>query len=126
MIKSFPHYPQQNSLSCGLTCLKIIAKHHQKLVDITTYYKSLTPKGLSIYDLCEIAEDIGFRAYAYNLTLNDLVAIKKPLIIHWSANHYVVLYKIKNGVFYISDPAKGLLKYKKRRVSEKLVKRRQR
>ena len=113
MIKSFPYYPQQSSLSCGLTCLKIVAKYYKRIVDITTYYKNLTPKGLSIFDLCQIAEDIGFRAYAYDLTFNDLKLIKKPLILHWKANHFVVLYKVKKGIYYISDPAKGLLKYNK-------------
>ncbi len=51
MIKSFPHYPQQNKLICGLTCIKIIAKYHKKIIDVSSYYKSLGPKGLSIYDL---------------------------------------------------------------------------
>ena len=111
MIRSFPHYPQQNKLTCGLTCIKIIAKHHKKIINVSSYYKILSPKGLSIYDLCEIAEDIGFRAHAYSLTLIDLESIKKPIIIHWNENHYVVLYKISKGVFYISDPAKGLLRY---------------
>jgi len=111
MTKSFPHYPQQNSLTCGLTCIKIIAKHNKKIIDISTYYKNLSPKGLSIYDICKIAEDIGFRAHAYNIALEDIKSIQKPIIIHWNDNHYVVLYKIKKDVFYISDPAKGLLKY---------------
>lgn len=111
MIRSFPHYPQQNKLTCGLTCIKIIAKYHKKIIDVSSYYKSLSPVGHSIYDLCEIAENIGFRARAYSIMLSDLETIRKPLIIHWNENHYVVLYKIKKQVFYISDPAKGLLKF---------------
>jgi len=114
MASSFPHYHQQNSFSCGLTCLKIIAKFHNKIVDISNYYKKLTSKGLSLYDLCKIAEELGFRAYAYDLNISDLKSLKKPLIIHWNVNHYVVLYKIKNNIFYISDPAKGLLKFKEK------------
>jgi ATP-binding cassette subfamily B protein len=110
MIRSFPYYPQQNSLTCGLTCIKIIAKYYKKIIDVSTYYKNLSPKGLSIYDLCKIAENIGFRAHAYNVSLDDLKSIKKPVIIHWNENHYVVLYRIKKNDFYISDPAKGLLK----------------
>jgi len=119
MIKTFPNYPQHNSFSCGLTCLKIIAKYHNKIIDITPYYKNLTPEGISIYEICEIAEEIGFRAYAYDLTVNNLLSIKKPLIIYWNANHYVVLYKIKKGFFYISDPAKGLLKLKEEEFIKK-------
>lgn len=111
MINSFPYFPQQNSFTCGLTCIKIIAKHYKKIIDITPYYKSLTSKGLSVYDLCETAENIGFRSSAYDITLNDLQLINKPVIIHWKSNHYVVLYKAKKGKFFISDPAKGLLEY---------------
>lgn len=114
MIKSFPFYPQQNSLSCGLTCLKIIAKHHNKIIDITSYYRKLTAKGLSLYDLCIIAENIGFKSYTYNIRLKDLESIKPPIMIHWNKNHYVVLYKIHKSFFYVSDPAIGLLKYNKK------------
>tara|TARA_R110002096_G_scaffold429949_1_gene643327 strand:- start:6219 stop:8396 length:2178 start_codon:yes stop_codon:yes gene_type:complete len=113
MVKSFPHYSQLNQLSCGLACIKIIAKHYNKIIDITSFHKKLTPKGLSLYDLCEVAEDIGFRSYAYELKLKDLKELKKPILIHWSKNHYVVLYRIKNGNYYVSDPAKGLLEYNK-------------
>ena len=35
-----------------------------------------------------------------------------PCILHWSQNHFVILYKIKNKKkFYIADPGKGLLTY---------------
>ncbi|GIQ60564.1 ABC transporter ATP-binding protein [Flavobacterium collinsii] len=110
-MRSFPYYPQQNSLTCGLTCIKIIAKYYKKIIDVSTYYKNLTSKGISLYTLCEIAEKIGFRAHAYSISCYDLTLINKPVILHWNENHYVVLYKVKKGFHYISDPAKGLLKY---------------
>tara|TARA_R110002020_G_scaffold279150_2_gene494829 strand:- start:297915 stop:299927 length:2013 start_codon:yes stop_codon:yes gene_type:complete len=47
----------------------------------------------------------------------NLIAIKEavlPCILHWNKNHYVILYKIKNDTYYISDPAHGLLKYTKK------------
>lgn len=35
-----------------------------------------------------------------------------PCILHWSQNHFVILYKIKNNKkFYIADPGKGLVTY---------------
>ena len=111
MMRSFPHYPQQNSLTCGLTCIKIIAKYYKKIIDVSTYYKNLTSKGISLYTLCEIAEKIGFRAHAYTIDFYDLTLINKPIILYWNENHYVVLYKVRKAFYYISDPAKGLLKY---------------
>ena len=43
----------------------------------------------------------------------DLLDAPLPCVLHWNKNHYVVLYKIVKGVFYVSDPAHGLLKYAK-------------
>ncbi|KVV16349.1 peptidase domain-containing ABC transporter [Flavobacterium sp. TAB 87] len=111
MIKNFPHYPQQNSVTCGLTCIKIIAKYYNKIIDITPYYKNLTSKGYSIYDLCQTAENIGFRSVAYSVFVSDLESLSRPVIIHWDKNHYAVLYKVKKNRFFISDPAKGLVDY---------------
>lgn len=111
MIKTFPHYPQQNSFTCGLTCIKIIAKYYKKIIDISPYYRELTSKGFSVYDLCQTAENIGFRSAAYSISLNDVKSLNKPVIIHWNKNHYVVLYKVKKDRFFISDPAKGLVDY---------------
>ena len=34
-----------------------------------------------------------------------------PCILHWNQNHFVVLYKVKNGNYNIADPAKGLVTY---------------
>ncbi|GGF28121.1 peptidase domain-containing ABC transporter [Flavobacterium limi] len=111
MINTFPHYPQQNSFTCGLTCIKIIAKYYKKIIDITPYYKDLTSKGYSVYDLCRTAENIGFRSAAYSVSVNDLKSLDKPVIIHWNKNHYAVLYKVKKNRFFLSDPAKGLAGY---------------
>ena len=36
-----------------------------------------------------------------------------PCIVHWNKNHFAVVYKIKKGKIYISDPAIGLLEYSK-------------
>ena len=113
MTKSFPNFIQRGQSSCGLACIKIIAKHYGKIIDMSAYHVNMTDKGVSIYDLCEMSENIGFRASAYDLKPIELEVIKKPLIIHWKENHFVVLYKIKKEVFYISDPAKGLTIYEK-------------
>jgi ATP-binding cassette subfamily B protein len=35
-----------------------------------------------------------------------------PCILHWEQHHYVVLYEIENGWYYVSDPAFGKVKLK--------------
>lgn len=44
--------------------------------------------------------------------IEQLINIAQPCILRWKQNHFVVLYRIKNGKkFYIADPGKGLITY---------------
>jgi len=76
-----------------------------------------TREGSNLYTLSESAEKIGFRTLGVKLSLQKLLEAPLPCILHWNKNHYVVLYSVKikksTEIFYISDPALGLLKYTK-------------
>ncbi|SNR17426.1 peptidase domain-containing ABC transporter [Tenacibaculum jejuense] len=113
MNKNFPVFKQKGNNSCGLFCLKIIAKYYSGFFNEAPYLKILEEKGLSIYSLCRIAESNGFRTNAYKVSYEQLTTITKPVIIHINENHFVVLYKIIKDTVYISDPAKGLITYDK-------------
>jgi ATP-binding cassette, subfamily B, bacterial len=92
----------------------MIGKHYgrsfsiEKLRELTEIGK----EGVNILGISDAAEKIGFRTQAVQLSLSDLKNnIKLPCILHWSQNHFVVLYKIKKDAFYVADPGKSLLKY---------------
>lgn len=112
-MKSFPFYKQADSKDCGPTCLKIIAKHYGKNLNIQTLrsLSETTREGSNLLSLSEAAEQIGFRTLGVKLSLEKLTDIPLPCMLHWNNNHYVVFYKGKKNVFYISDPAFGLLEY---------------
>ncbi|GAA0743173.1 peptidase domain-containing ABC transporter [Gaetbulibacter jejuensis] len=115
MTKKFPFYKQYDFKDCGPTCIKIIAKHYGKVITIQRL-RNLSETaifGSSLLGLSEAVEKIGFRSLKVQISLNKLFKAPLPCILHWNKNHYVVLYKIKNNTFYISDPAHGLLKYNK-------------
>jgi ATP-binding cassette subfamily B protein len=114
-LKSFPHYKQADTKDCGATCLKIIAKFYKKTVAIQQLraLSETTREGSSLLGLSDASEKIGFRSIGIKATLKAFKKIPLPCIVHWNKNHYAVLYKIKNEEFYISDPAHGLIKYKK-------------
>ena len=115
MIKKFPHYKQRDRKDCGPSCLKVIAKYYKKTLDIE-HIRSIsenTRLGTSLLGLSEASEKIGFRSLRVKISLIDLLDAPLPCVLHWNKNHYVVLYKIVKGVFYVSDPAHGLLKYAK-------------
>jgi ATP-binding cassette subfamily B protein len=112
---NFPFYKQADSKDCGATCLKIIAKHYGKLLNIQTLRKlsETTREGTSLLTLSEASEKIGFRSLGIKLNAIKLEEAPLPLILHWNKEHFVVLYKIKKEVYYISDPAHGLIEYSK-------------
>lgn len=115
MIKKFPHYKQLDQKDCGPSCLKIITKYYKKTISIQVIrsISETTRVGSSLLGLSEASEKIGFRSLRVKISLNHLLEAPLPCVLHWNRNHYVVLYKIKKDVFYISDPAHGLLQYSK-------------
>ena len=119
MIKKFPHCKQANQKDCGPTCLKIIAKYYKKTIFIQQLrtISETTRVGTSLLGLSEASEQLGFRSLGIKVDLQRLLEAPLPCVLHWNKNHYVVLYKMKKMIrrrlFYVSDPAHGLLKYNK-------------
>ncbi|MBE0423713.1 MAG: peptidase domain-containing ABC transporter [Lutibacter sp.] len=114
-MSKFPHYKQTEAKDCGPTCIKIIAKYYGKIIN-TQQLRTLsetTREGSSLLGLSEAVEKMGFRSLGVKLTFIKLLEASLPCIVHWNKNHYVVVYKIKKGVVYISDPAHGLISYTK-------------
>ena len=120
----FPHYLQPDAMDCGPTCLRIVAKYFGKHYNLDTL-RNLTWKtreGVSMLTISDAAEKIGFRTQGVRITVSQLADIPLPAIIHWTQNHFVVLYRIRkkfsafgggrNGLeFFVSDPGHGLIKY---------------
>ena len=115
MKKKFPTYKQTESKDCGPTCIKIITKYYGKIINTQQLRKlsETTREGSSLLGISEASEQIGFRSLGIKLSYEKLKEAPLPCIIHWNNDHYVVLYKIKKDIIYISDPAHGLVKYTK-------------
>mgnify|MGYP003638555622 CR=1 FL=1 len=115
MKSSFPFYRQPDSKDCGPTCLRIIAKHYDKLISLRKIREiaETTRGGSNLLKLAEAAEHIGFKSLGVRISFRKLKEAPLPLIVHWDKNHFVVIYKITNKKIYISDPAYGLINYNK-------------
>ncbi|WP_337968169.1 peptidase domain-containing ABC transporter [uncultured Flavobacterium sp.] len=114
-MKKFTNYIQADFKDCGPTCLKIIAKHYGKTINIQELrdISETTREGSNLLFLSDAAEKIGFRTLGVKMSADRLDEAPLPCILHWNQNHYVVLYKIKKDTYYISDPAFGLIEYNK-------------
>ncbi|WP_430966962.1 peptidase domain-containing ABC transporter [Spongiimicrobium sp. 2-473A-2-J] len=111
-MQKFPFYKQADQKDCGPTCIKIIAKHYGKIINIQNLrnLSETTREGSSMLGLSEAAEKIGFHTVGVRLNYKKLSEVVLPCIVHWNRSHFVVLYKIKKNTVYISDPDHGLVK----------------
>ncbi|MGK9119047.1 peptidase domain-containing ABC transporter [Olivibacter jilunii] len=115
-VKRFPFYRQFDSMDCGPTCLKMIAKYYGQDFKLDTLRSKaqIEREGVSILGLSEAAESIGYRTIAAYVTWEQLSQkILFPCIAHWNNNHFIVVYKTKRDKVYVADPSKGLLTYTK-------------
>lgn len=110
----FPNYIQLDAKDCGPICLKIIAKHYGKHIDISEIrtLSETTRTGSNLKYLANASESIGLKSLPAKISLQQLNEAPLPCILHWNKEHFVVLHKIKKDTFYISDPAYGLINYK--------------
>lgn len=99
---------QLDTMDCGPTCLRMIAKYYGRNYSLESLRERsfITREGVSMLGISDAAEQIGFRTMGVRITLDQLrTEIPLPCILHWNQRHFVVCYKIKKGKYYIADPA---------------------
>lgn len=100
MIKPFPHYQQLDSMDCGPSCLRMIAKFYGHSYSLQNLREKcfITRQGVSMLGISDAAESIGLRTQGVRVSLEQLIEdVPLPCILHWNQNHFVVLYAIKKG-----------------------------
>lgn len=118
-MKSFPRYIQLDSMDCGPTCLRMIARHYGRHYSLETLrqHSFITREGVSMLGISDAAEHIGFRTSGVMISFEQLVKdAPLPCIVHWKQNHFVVVHNIKKDKkaghrIYVADPALGLVTY---------------
>lgn len=114
ILHRFPVDYQMDTQDCGPACLKIVAKHFGRFYSLQ-YLRDrcgITNQGISLLDLSTGAESIGLRTLAIKCTVNDVVSqVPFPAIIFWKESHFIVVYHANKKYIWVSDPAKGRVKY---------------
>ncbi|SHF66400.1 bacteriocin-processing peptidase. Cysteine peptidase. MEROPS family C39 [Bacteroides faecichinchillae] len=114
ILHRFPVDYQMDMQDCGPACLKIVAKHFGRFYSLQ-YLRDrcgITNQGVSLLDLSTGAESIGLRTLAIKCTLSDVVnQVPFPAIIFWKESHFIVVYHANKKYIWVSDPAKGRVKY---------------
>ena len=112
-MRSFPHYNQIDSVDCGPTCLRMIARYYGRSYTLETLRERsfITREGVSMLGISDAAESIGMRTLGVKITVEQLAnEAMLPCILHWNQKHFVVLYKVSKRrggkkIFHIADPA---------------------
>ena len=94
---------------CGLACLTMVARFHGHDIDLNAlrqrFALSLTGAGLG--SLMTLAAALGLSPRALRVELPALKDVKRPAILHWDLNHFVVLAAVTAKTITIHDPALG-------------------
>lgn len=116
--KSF--FLQIDRQDCGIACLISVSRYFEMFLDYATVSALSQVKewGLTMLDLKKFAQQTGFNAQGFHMTLDDLRDLDTPVILHTlnsnGLNHFIVYYsydKVKK-TYLVGDPARGIQELK--------------
>src|SRR5690606_38933704 len=94
MKKGFKVYKQLESMDCGPSCLRMVAKHYGKSFSLD-YLKDLTSfsrTGVRLQSLADAADQLHLDSMIVAMPAEDFLRKSPgPCILHWNNNHFVVL-----------------------------------
>lgn len=61
---------------------------------------SVSGSGVSMYAIKEAGAKLGFSSKCQLMSIEQLCEIKKPAIIHWNQNHFVILHRVSNNKYF--------------------------
>lgn len=119
-MQKFKCISQNDETDCGPACLAAIFRKYGLKVSIAKIrdIAGTDRHGTSAYGLVKVIEHYGFQQKVVEADKTALTS-KLPLpaiahvVIDDSLLHYVTITKIKGDTVVVSDPAKGIVKYKK-------------
>ncbi len=116
MSKNFPFYKQHDSMDCGATCLRMVARHYGRFYSLE-FLREITfigKDGVALIDISDAAEKIGMNTLAAKVGWDRLLdGLPLPFIAHWRQQHFVVVYEITSKHVRVADPAAGKVKLTK-------------
>ncbi|WP_062055292.1 peptidase domain-containing ABC transporter [Aquimarina longa] len=118
--KRVPVIIQTEVAECGLASIAMVANYYGHRLDLNGLRRkfSISSKGATLQGLIKLADSLQFSSRPLRLELEELSQLKKPCILHWDLNHFVVLKSVKGNKVTIHDPAVGVRTLKLAEVSK--------
>jgi ATP-binding cassette, subfamily B, bacterial len=99
---NFFTYRQLETVDCGSTCLRMVAKHYSRSLSAQVLREAaeIGKDGVNMLGIAQAAEKVGFKTLGVKVNLEKL---KKeallPCILHWGQNQFVILAPRWDGEF---------------------------
>ena len=108
--RRLPNMLQTQAAECGLACVGMVASYFGHDIDLVSLRRRFPPslKGATLGDVMLMAHRLGLASRALRLELDELGKLRRPCILHWDMNHFVVLKSVSRGKITIHDPARGI------------------
>ncbi|STX29677.1 ABC transporter [Legionella beliardensis] len=122
-LKKASHLPvilQNEIAECGHACVTMICNYWGHQIDLSALnsLRNTSIKGITLFDISHLLQELGFRTRALRVNLDDLKFTRLPAILHWNMNHFVVLKKVTKNYVIIHDPATGVKRYNQAELSQ--------
>ena len=121
--RRLPMLLQTEAAECGLACIAMIASylgHETDLAHLRRRY-GLSLRGATLKDLIRIADGLGMTSRPLRIELSEIALLKRPCILHWDLNHFVVLKSVGSHAIVIHDPAVGVRRLPLSEVSKHMT-----
>ena len=104
-----PSIYQMEATECGAASLSMIFAYYGKNMPLEKMRieTGVSRDGCNAKNIMRAGKKYGFEVKGFRKSLDNLLKLKPPCIIHWNFNHFVVYEGQKGKNYYINDPAMG-------------------
>lgn len=122
-MKTPPVYLQDTRNECGLACLAMVAHVYNADIDLYRLRHQFAGSSqvLSLQSIRVMAVQLGLQARGIRCEPDGLKQLKRPAILHWQMDHFVVLVAVRTRGCVIHDPNLGRLTCSWQEISEKFT-----
>jgi ABC-type bacteriocin/lantibiotic exporter with double-glycine peptidase domain/CRP-like cAMP-binding protein len=108
-IRRFPHVMQVDATDAGAASLAMICRYHGRKVSTTLVRDAVhtAVDGTSLLGIGKGAESLGLSVRTAKVSKTRLDTMPLPAILHWTNNHWLVVYDVDTEHVRVADPARG-------------------
>ena len=120
-IRRFPHIWQIDEMDCGAASTAMVCRHFGRAVSLPKVRQAVGTgiDGTSLKGITRGAERLGLATRSVKASKRNLDQMPLPAIVHWDANHWLIVYDVRPDTVRLADPALGIRRIKRSEFEER-------